>query len=56
MILKLVKLVIKNKSDLLAIINKCDAVRRVLERATTNGVTEDNLRGSFGDALLHLSE
>jgi hypothetical protein len=45
---------IKNKSDFLAIINMCDVIRGVLEEAT-EGTTEDDLRGSFGNALSKLS-
>jgi DNA-binding FrmR family transcriptional regulator len=54
MITKSVKSVIRNESDFLAVINKCDAVRRVLERAT-DGVTEDNLQRPLSDALSELN-
>jgi hypothetical protein len=46
--------VIKNKSDFLAIANKCDTIRRVLARAI-DGATDDVLRGSLGDALSELN-
>jgi hypothetical protein len=49
-----VQSVIKNKSDFLAIINMCDVIRGVLEEAA-EGTTEDDLRGSFGNALLKLN-
>jgi hypothetical protein len=53
-IIRFVQSVIKNKSDFLAIINKCETIRRVLERATS-GAGENFLRGSLGDALSQLN-
>lgn len=52
--LKSVKSVIKNKSDFLAIVKKCETIRKVLERATKDA-TEDDLQGSLGDALAELN-
>lgn len=45
---------IKNKSDFLGIANKCETIARVLARAT-DGATNDDLRGSLGDALSELN-
>ncbi|KAG1745507.1 uncharacterized protein EDB91DRAFT_152064 [Suillus paluster] len=53
-IFALAQSVIKNKSDFLAIVNKCESIRKILERATKDA-TEDDLRGSFGDALSDLN-
>ncbi|KAG1724363.1 hypothetical protein EDB19DRAFT_1834219 [Suillus lakei] len=53
-ILILAQSVIKNKSDFLAIVKKCEAIRKVLERATKDA-TEDDLQGSLGDALFELN-
>ncbi|KAG0702979.1 hypothetical protein DFH29DRAFT_829813 [Suillus ampliporus] len=52
--LVLAQSVIKNKSDFLAIVKKCENIRKVLERATKDA-TEDDLRGSLGDALSELN-
>ncbi|KAJ8585535.1 hypothetical protein M405DRAFT_844470 [Rhizopogon salebrosus TDB-379] len=54
-VLKPVQSVIKNKSDFLEIVQKCDAIRRVLERAT-EGATKDDLQGSLGIALSELNK
>ncbi|KAG2739544.1 hypothetical protein P692DRAFT_201873094 [Suillus brevipes Sb2] len=48
------KSVIKNKSDFLAIVKKCEIIRKVLERATKDA-TKDDLQGSLGDALDELN-
>ncbi|KAG0693782.1 P-loop containing nucleoside triphosphate hydrolase protein [Suillus ampliporus] len=53
-ILSIAQSVIKNKSDFLVIARKCKTIRKVLERATKNA-TEDDLRGSLGDALSELN-
>jgi hypothetical protein len=52
--LKPVQSVIKNKSDFLDIVQKCETIRRVLERAT-EGATKDDLQGSLGVALSELN-
>ncbi|KAJ8591056.1 hypothetical protein M405DRAFT_860847 [Rhizopogon salebrosus TDB-379] len=52
-IMGVVQSVIKNKSDFLALVNKCDTITRILARAT-EGVTDDDLRGSLRDALSEL--
>jgi hypothetical protein len=46
--------VIKNKSDFLAIVKKCETIRNVLERVTKDA-TEDDLQGSLGNALSELN-
>ncbi|KAG0697469.1 hypothetical protein DFH29DRAFT_856929, partial [Suillus ampliporus] len=53
-ILIIAQSVIKNKSDFLVLANKCETIRKVLERATKNA-TENDLRGSLGDALSELN-
>ncbi|KAG0697448.1 hypothetical protein DFH29DRAFT_149125 [Suillus ampliporus] len=53
-ILSIAQSVIKNKSDFLVLANKCETIRKALERATKNA-TEDDLRGSLGDALSELN-
>ncbi|KAJ8591010.1 hypothetical protein M405DRAFT_815025 [Rhizopogon salebrosus TDB-379] len=53
-ILTIAESVIKNKSDFLVIVQKCDTIRRVLARAT-EGATKDDLRGSLGVALSELN-
>ncbi|OAX37543.1 hypothetical protein K503DRAFT_227290 [Rhizopogon vinicolor AM-OR11-026] len=53
-ILNIVQSAIENKSDFLEIANKCDAITRVLARAT-DGATNDDLRGTLGDALSELN-
>ena len=45
---------IKNKSDFLAIVKKCETIRKIIERATKDA-TEDDLKGSLGDALSELN-
>lgn len=49
-----VQSVIKNKSDFQALINKCETIRKILERATS-GASESYTRGSLGDALSELN-
>jgi len=46
---------IKNKSDFLAIIDKCETIRNILE-TTTVGVSESYLQGPFGKALSTLNK
>ncbi|KAJ8584434.1 hypothetical protein M405DRAFT_884319 [Rhizopogon salebrosus TDB-379] len=53
-ILAIAQSVIKNKSDFLELAQKCDTIRRVLERAT-KGTTKDDLQGSLGVALSELN-
>ncbi|KAG2143129.1 P-loop containing nucleoside triphosphate hydrolase protein [Suillus cothurnatus] len=53
-ILILAQSVIKNKSDFLAIVKKCETIRNVLERVTKDA-TEDDLQGSLGNALSELN-
>ncbi|KAG1768905.1 hypothetical protein EV702DRAFT_712687 [Suillus placidus] len=53
-LLMIVQSVIKNKSDFVAIVKKCEIIRKILERATKDA-TEDNLQGSLGDALSELN-
>ncbi|KAG1731570.1 hypothetical protein EDB19DRAFT_1912474 [Suillus lakei] len=45
--------VIKNKSDFQAIVDMCETIRRVLQRATEIA-TKDDLQGSLGEALSEL--
>ncbi|KAG1719285.1 hypothetical protein EDB19DRAFT_1919162 [Suillus lakei] len=52
-ILTIAQSVIKNKSDFLAIVDKCEAIRRVLTRAIKDA-TPENLRGPLGGALSEL--
>lgn len=49
-ILIIAQSVIKNKSDFQAIVDKCEAIREILESATKEA-TEDDLRGHLGHAL-----
>ncbi|KAG2126938.1 hypothetical protein DEU56DRAFT_535069 [Suillus clintonianus] len=53
-ILIIAQSVIKNKSDFLAIVKKCETIRKRLERATKDA-TEDDLQGSLGEALSELN-
>ncbi|KAG1724146.1 uncharacterized protein EDB91DRAFT_1269361 [Suillus paluster] len=53
-ILIIVQSVIKNKSDFLAIVDRCETIREILERAT-KGATDNNLRGYLGHALSQLN-
>ncbi|KAG1724167.1 uncharacterized protein EDB91DRAFT_143439 [Suillus paluster] len=53
-ILIIAQSVIKNKSDFLAIVDRCETIREILERAT-KGATNDNLRGYLGHALSQLN-
>jgi hypothetical protein len=53
-IIRFIQSVIKNKSDFLAIVNKCETFRRILERATSDA-SESYLRGSLGEALSELN-
>ncbi|KAG2126913.1 hypothetical protein DEU56DRAFT_982812 [Suillus clintonianus] len=53
-ILVIAQSVIKNKSDFLAIVEKCETIRKRLERATKDA-TEDDLQGSLGEALSELN-
>ncbi|KAG1745504.1 P-loop containing nucleoside triphosphate hydrolase protein [Suillus paluster] len=52
--LTLAETVIKNKSDFLAIVKKCETIGKVLERATQDA-TKDDLQGSFWYALSDLN-
>ncbi|KAG2143018.1 hypothetical protein DEU56DRAFT_910958 [Suillus clintonianus] len=53
-ILIIAQSVIKNKSDFLVIVKKCETIRKRLERATKDA-TEDDLQGSLGEALSELN-
>ncbi|KAG0697452.1 hypothetical protein DFH29DRAFT_1022144 [Suillus ampliporus] len=53
-ILSIAQSVIKNKSDFLVLAQKCETMRKVLERATKNAAADD-LLGSLGDALSELN-
>ncbi|KAG1764258.1 hypothetical protein EV702DRAFT_1205072 [Suillus placidus] len=53
-VLMIVQSVIKNKSDFVAIVKKCEIIRKILERATKDA-TKDDLQGSLGDALSELN-
>ncbi|KAG2141950.1 hypothetical protein DEU56DRAFT_911281 [Suillus clintonianus] len=53
-ILIIAQSVIKNKFDFLAIVEKCETIRKQLERATKDA-TEDDLQGSLGEALSELN-
>ncbi|KAJ8585526.1 hypothetical protein M405DRAFT_883777 [Rhizopogon salebrosus TDB-379] len=54
-ILTIAQSVIKNKSDFLGIVQQCETIRGVLERAT-KGITNDELQGSLGVALSELNK
>ncbi|KAG2358410.1 hypothetical protein BDR07DRAFT_1417880 [Suillus spraguei] len=54
-ILTVAQLRIKNESDFKAIVDMCDTIRDILERAT-KGATEDNLPGYLDHALSRLKE
>ncbi|KAG1718087.1 hypothetical protein EDB19DRAFT_1026872 [Suillus lakei] len=45
--------VIKNKSDFVALVDKCETIRDILEKATKDA-TDDDLRGYLGHALSQL--
>ncbi|KAG1724990.1 hypothetical protein EDB19DRAFT_2043366 [Suillus lakei] len=49
-ILTIAQSVIQNESDILAIVEQFQTIRKVLER-TTKDATKDDLQGSLGDAL-----
>ncbi|KAG0693781.1 hypothetical protein DFH29DRAFT_1073146 [Suillus ampliporus] len=53
-ILTIAQLVIKNKSDFQAIVNKCETIREILERSTKDA-TNDDLPGYLRHALLQLN-
>ncbi|KAG2126951.1 hypothetical protein DEU56DRAFT_535937 [Suillus clintonianus] len=53
-ILIIAQSVIKNKSDFLAIVKKCETIRKQLEIATKDA-TEGDLQGSLGEALSELN-
>ncbi|KAG1733917.1 P-loop containing nucleoside triphosphate hydrolase protein, partial [Suillus paluster] len=53
-ILIIAQSVIKNKSDFLAIVDRCETIRRVLARATKDATAAD-MQGSLGDALSQLN-
>ncbi|KAG1901484.1 uncharacterized protein F5891DRAFT_1222069 [Suillus fuscotomentosus] len=54
-ILIIAQSVIKNKSDFQAIVDKCETIREILERATKHA-TDDDLRGYLGHALSQLNK
>ncbi|KAG1725885.1 uncharacterized protein EDB91DRAFT_80485 [Suillus paluster] len=54
-ILTIAQSVIKNKSDFLAIVYKCQTIREILER-TTKDATDNDLRGYLGHALSQLNK
>ncbi|KAG1830597.1 hypothetical protein EV424DRAFT_1553749 [Suillus variegatus] len=54
-ILIIAQSVIKNKSDFQAIVDKCETIREILERATKHA-TNDDLRGYLGHALSQLNK
>ncbi|KAG1791257.1 uncharacterized protein HD556DRAFT_1387020 [Suillus plorans] len=54
-ILIIAQSVIKNQSDFQAIVDKCETIREILERATKHA-TDDDLRGYLGHALSQLNK
>ncbi|KAG2126921.1 hypothetical protein DEU56DRAFT_534204 [Suillus clintonianus] len=54
-ILIIAQSVIKNQSDFQAIVEKCETIREILERATKDA-TDDDLQGYLGHALSQLNK
>ncbi|KAG1764263.1 hypothetical protein EV702DRAFT_110804 [Suillus placidus] len=54
-ILIIAQSVIKNRSDFQAIVDKCETIREILERATKDA-TDDDMRGYLGHALSQLNK
>ncbi|KAG1724114.1 hypothetical protein EDD22DRAFT_974420 [Suillus occidentalis] len=48
-------IIAQNQSDFQAIVNKCETIRKILERVTRDA-TEDDLRGALGHALSQLNK